>query len=77
MRFEVDRARGFFDRGERLLPLLAREVRVDVDLFISGGRAILGAIEREDYDVLRHRPEVSKREKMKLLLGAALRNWLG
>ena len=41
MRFEVERARGYFDRGEALLPLLPREARVDVDLFIRGGRAIL------------------------------------
>jgi len=75
LRFEVERARGFFDRGEALLPLLPLEVRVDVDLFIRGGRAILMAIERADYDVWSHRPEVTKREKMKLLLGAVVRRW--
>src|SRR5438094_2273656 len=37
MRFEVDRARGFFDRGAKLLPLLPREARTDVELFIRGG----------------------------------------
>ena len=60
MRFEVDRARGYFDRGEALLPLLPREARVDVDLFIAGGRAILRAIERIDYDVWSRRPEVTR-----------------
>jgi squalene synthase HpnC len=77
MRFEVDRARGFFDRGARLLPLLPREARVDVDLFIRGGRAILRAVERTGYDVWRQRPEVSKWEKGKLLLGALVRSSLG
>ncbi|MCI0704897.1 MAG: squalene synthase HpnC [Planctomycetia bacterium] len=75
MRFEVDRARGFFDRGENLLPLLPREARVDVDLFIRGGRAILTAIERLDYDVWSHRPEVTKWTKAKLLLGALARRF--
>ncbi|MDB5307789.1 MAG: hpnC [Gemmataceae bacterium] len=70
MRFEVDRAKGFFDRGERLLSLLPRAARVDVDLFIRGGRAILRAVERTGYDVWKRRPEVSKREKAKLMLGA-------
>lgn len=70
MRFEVDRARGFFDRGELLLPLLPREARVDVDLFIRGGRAILRAIERQGYDVWTRRPEVTKWDKVKLMLGA-------
>src|SRR4029079_12271949 len=43
MRFEIDRTRGFFDRGEALLPPLPGTARVDVDLFIRGGRAILWA----------------------------------
>src|SRR5262245_43001980 len=73
MRFEVDRARGFFERGEKLLPLLPREARVDVDLFIRGGLAILRAVERIDYDVWARRPEVSKWEKGTLLLGAMAR----
>ena len=76
MRFEVARARGYFDRGMALLPLLPREARVDVDLFIRGGRAILSAIERSSYDVLSRRPEVSKWEKGKLLLGAVARKLL-
>jgi squalene synthase HpnC len=76
MRLEVDWARGFFDRGEKLLPLLPREARVDVDLFIRGGRAILGAIERIGYDVWARRPEVSKWEKLKLLAGAVARRFL-
>ena len=77
MRFEVDRARGFFDRGEKLLPLLSREARIDVDLFIRGGRAVLGAIERIGYDVWARRPEVGKWAKARLLLGAIARRYLG
>lgn len=76
MRFEVARARGFFDRGERLLPLLPREARVDVDLFIRGGRAILRAVERIGYDVWKQRPEVGKREKVRLMLGTVVRKVL-
>ncbi len=77
MQFEVRRARGYFDRGVTLLPLLPRAARVDVDLFIRGGRAILAAIERAGFDVLSNRPEVSKLEKAKLLLGAGVRNVFG
>lgn len=73
MRFEIDRARGYFQRGARLLPLLPREAQVDVELFIRGGEAILTAIERQGYDVWSRRPEVSKWEKAKLLLGAVAR----
>jgi squalene synthase HpnC len=77
MRFEVDRAHQFFTRGAKLLPLLPREARIDVDLFIRGGRAILDAIARLDYDVWTRRPEVSKLVKGKLLLGALARRCLG
>lgn len=73
MRFQVERARAFFDRGAALLPLLPRAARVDVDLFSRGGYAILSAIERANYDVWTRRPEVSKWAKAKLLLGAAMR----
>lgn len=71
VRFQVDRSRGYFERGRGLLPLLPREVRVDVDLFIRGGEATLNAIERQGYDVLSRRPVVSKWEKL-LLLGRAV-----
>jgi len=76
MRFEVERTRGFFDRGAALLPLLPREARVNVDLFLRGGRAILRAIERGGYDVLARRPVVTKAEKVRLMLRAlAARVW--
>lgn len=75
MRFEVERAKGYFDRGEALLPLLPREARIDVDLFIRGGRAILRAVERVGYDVWTTRPEVTKWEKARLAAGAFAR-WL-
>lgn len=71
LRFQVDRTRGYFERGRQLLPLLPREVRVDVELFIRGGEATLNAIERQGYDVLTRRPVVSKREKV-MLLGRAV-----
>ncbi|VTR98130.1 squalene synthase : Phytoene synthase-related protein OS=Blastopirellula marina DSM 3645 GN=DSM3645_21322 PE=4 SV=1: SQS_PSY [Gemmata massiliana] len=76
VRFEVDRAREYFARGAALLPLLPREARVDVELFIRGGEAVLGAIERCGYDVWTQRPEVTKLAKMKLLLGAVAKKFL-
>jgi squalene synthase HpnC len=73
MRFEVERARGFFDRGAALVSLLPRAVRIDVELFIRGGCAILRRIERAGFDVWARRPEVTKLEKLSLLLGAGVR----
>jgi squalene synthase HpnC/squalene synthase HpnD len=70
MRFEVDRARGFLERGRPLLGMLPADIRVDIELFLEGGLAILRKIERVDYDVLTIRPKVSKRDKATLLLKA-------
>jgi squalene synthase HpnC len=77
MRFEVDRTRGYFERGRKLLPLVPRRVRVDVDLFIRGGEAVLSAIERQGYDVWSRRPVVSKWAKAKLVAKAAADLLLG
>src|SRR5207253_5332063 len=75
-RFEVERTHGYFDGGEKLLPLLPRQARVDVDLFIRGGRVIRQAVERIGYDVWKERPKVSKWAKARLVTTAAMRHWL-
>ncbi|HEY3787652.1 MAG TPA: squalene synthase HpnC [Urbifossiella sp.] len=77
MRFEVNRTGCYFDRGEKLLPLLPREARIDVDLFLRGGRAILHAIEQINYDLWSQRPVVGKCSKLGLLLGAVTRRIFG
>ena len=76
LRFQVDRAVGYFDRGAALLPLLPREARIDIDLFIRGGRAILRAVETVGFDVWNQRPEVSKWAKAKLMVGAVVRRFI-
>ena len=46
------------------------DLRVDVDLFIRGGLAVLEAIRRQKYDVWRRRPTVSKLAKLRLFAAA-------
>lgn len=70
IRFEVDRAAEFFNRGHALLPLLRPSVRKQVSLFSKGGRAILSAIRRQNYDTLSRRPSLSKWRKGGLVLSA-------
>ena len=76
MQFQVERTKGFFDRGSKLLPLLPREARGTVELFVAGGRAILDAIERIDYEVWNMRPEVTKWAKVRLLARAVIGKWM-
>jgi squalene synthase HpnC len=70
MRFEVDRAEAFFERGRPLLRRVPSELRIDVDLFLRGGLAVLAAIRRESYNVWRRRPVVGKWRKLRLLWSA-------
>ncbi|HSK44632.1 MAG TPA: squalene synthase HpnC [Candidatus Binatia bacterium] len=72
MRFEVERARDWFARGLPLIKKVNRELAVDLELFSRGGQEILNAIERQGFDVLRARPEISKSRKLLLVLRAAV-----
>jgi squalene synthase HpnC len=70
MRFEVKRARQWFDRGLPLVKMVNRPLALDLELFSRGGLAILEAIEKQDYDVLSRRPSLSRRRKVELALRA-------
>jgi squalene synthase HpnC len=73
MRFEVQRAREWFDRGLPLVGKVSRELAIDLELFSRGGQEILNAIERQSFAVLGRRPEISKSRKLALVARAALR----
>ena len=66
----VDDALKMLREGGRVSALVDRELAVTLRLFEQGGRAALDGIVRQDYDVLRARPSVSKTTKAKLLAGA-------
>jgi squalene synthase HpnC len=71
MRFEVNRARDWFRRGLPLVEKVDRELAIDIELFSRGGQEILDAIERQDFQVLGRRPEISKSRKLALVARAA------
>jgi squalene synthase HpnC len=70
MQYEVAYAQNLFHKGMPLLDRVDRDLAVDLALFSNGGQEILRAIERQDYDVLRARPVISKSRKAALLLRA-------
>ena len=77
MRFQVERARDWFDRGLPLIQKVDRELALDIELFSRGGQEILNAIERQDCAVLGRRPVIPKRRKLALVAGAALGSLFG
>jgi squalene synthase HpnC len=72
LKFEVERAREWFQRGLPLAKMVDRSLALDIELFSRGGQAILDSIERQDYDVLTRRPVISKPRKLWLVARAAL-----
>jgi len=70
VRFEVDRTEAMFEEGDALLPLLSDAVRPQISLFGQGGRAILKAIRRQNYDTLTQRPALSRWQMGRLIFTA-------
>ena len=72
MKFEVERAREWFEAGLPLVGKVDKELAVDLELFTRGGQEILNAIEQQDFAVLGRRPSISKARKLALVARAAL-----
>jgi squalene synthase HpnC len=77
MKFEVERARQWFERGLPLVGKVDAGLAVDLELFSRGGQEILNAIERQGFAVLGRRPVISKTRKLALVARAALGKLLG
>jgi squalene synthase HpnC len=75
MRFEVERTRGLFHRGWPLVERMPRDVRIDIELFIQGGLAILRKIKEVGYNVWQTRPVLSKMDKVRLLVTTLAPGW--
>lgn len=67
LKFQVDRARDFLTAGLPLVDRVPQVIRLEVKLFVEGGLAILDAIEKQQYDVWRSRPRISRWKKLQLL----------
>jgi phytoene synthase len=66
MRFQVARAREYFESAEPLFELLAPDARYCPVLLMRFYKKILEHIEAQDYDVLHRRPRLSLPEKVRL-----------
>ena len=76
MRFEVERAKGFYRRAEQLLPLVHPGGRPTLTIMMNIYRGILDSIERNNYDVHSRRARVSTPRKLGIVAGAWLRSRL-
>ena len=67
MRSQVDRARRYFDSGQRLIPLVSPRSRACPAIILGVYRAILDRIEAADYDVFQQRISLSTSKKLLLM----------
>lgn len=69
----VDAAQDLFCRGLPLVKMVNRRLALDLELFSRGGMAILEKIRRQNYNVLKRRPYITKGERAAILLKCLLR----
>ena len=66
----VTHTRAMLAEGGEIVTRVDPELAATLSLFRKGGDAILDAIEAQGFNVLAHRPEVTKGKKARLLAGA-------
>ncbi len=59
MKFQVERTKQLFYDGTELLNLVDKDLRLELRLVWFGGMKILRKIEKQQYDVLRKRPQLN------------------
>ena len=72
MEFEAHRARAYYTETEPLVDMVDPHSRASLWALIEIYSRLLGRIEKTNYDVLSHRVELSGREKLRIILRAAV-----
>ena len=75
MRFQVERARGYYEAAWPLVPLLEPAGRAVFLVMARTYQGLLDQIERRDYDVFSSRVRLSRWRKLLLALGALPVRW--
>ena len=72
MEFEAHRARAYYTEAEPLVDMVDPHSRASLWALIEIYSRLLGRIEKTNYDVLSHRVELSGREKLRIIMRAAV-----
>jgi len=76
VKFEVGRAKEYYQAGDDLLPLIRAECRPALAALVSIYGRLLDEIARRDYDVLSRRVSLSAAEKLRLAGKLVAQTWL-
>jgi squalene synthase HpnC len=73
LEYECGRTLQLFEEGLKLVEMVDRRLRLDIDMFSQGGLEILRRIKAQQYDVLTRRPSIPKSRQFAILIGRLLR----
>lgn len=68
MKFQVDRAKSYFEKAQNLIPLIQKDARFTTLVMAAVYLKVLELVEKNNYDVFNRFAKVSKIEKLKLLM---------
>ncbi len=66
--YNIDRTKTLFNRGKNLLRFLNGRLKIEIKWTILGGEAIIKKVEKIDYDVIRRRPKLTKKDFLLLFI---------
>ncbi len=70
MKYQINRTRDYFTKGNNLFAKLPRNLKRQIILTVKGGEAILNKIEASGFDVLRNRPILSNIDYLKIVINS-------
>lgn len=73
LKYQVDRTKDYFSLGRNLFPRLPGKLEKQIKATVFGGEKILEKIEKINYDILNHRPKLSKIDYFNILLKALIK----
>ena len=73
LRFSVERTQNLFNEGKELFGFLDGRLKYEIIWTVRGGEAVLNKIRKNNFNVLRQRPSLSKTDFLLLLINAILK----
>lgn len=73
LKFNIDRTRVFYNEGRKLTDFLKGRLKFEIKWTILGGEAILKKIEQNNYNILRKRPVLTRKDFVFLFLHSLIR----
>jgi squalene synthase HpnC len=74
VKYNIERTQQLFDDGKKLLPYLISRLKIEIKWTIFGGEKILEKIRKNNYNVFKNRPHLSKLDYFSILVQSFFKN---